>query len=112
MFMDFFVLLFILFHLLPTCFLRGPDPNGHVYQSVIPVRSPGPGEEAQALPLPRSLLLSLSVAGGQLEAASAVVLDEAHIAVVGVPHPSAGAGKGKHPMNEPVFADHTRSVSK
>lgn len=72
-----------------------PDPNGHVYQSVISVRGLGTDEAAQALALPRSLLLSLPIGDGQLEAASALVLDEAHVAVVGVPHPSAGAGKGK-----------------
>lgn len=72
-----------------------PDPNGHVYQSVVSVRGLGTDEGAQALPLPRSLLLSLPVGDGLLEAASALVLDEAHVAVVGVPHPSAGAGKGK-----------------
>ncbi|XP_036970065.1 nucleolar protein 11-like isoform X2 [Acanthopagrus latus] len=68
-------------------------PNGHVYQSVISVRGLGGDEGAQALPLPRSLLLGLPVGEGLLEAASAQVLDEAHVAVVGVPHPSAGAGK-------------------
>ncbi|XP_047435597.1 nucleolar protein 11-like [Mugil cephalus] len=68
-------------------------PNGRVYQSVISVRGLGAEEGAQALPLPRSLLLSLPVGEGLLEAASAMVLDEAHVAVVGVPHPSAGAGK-------------------
>lgn len=51
-------------------------------------------EEAQALPLSRSLLLSLPVGEGPLKAASALILDEAHVAVVGVPHPSAGTGKG------------------
>lgn len=54
----------------------------------------GVGEEARAPPLSRSLLLSLPVGEGPLEAASALILDEAHVAVVGVPHPSAGAGKG------------------
>nr|XP_020496312.1 nucleolar protein 11 [Labrus bergylta] len=68
-------------------------PNGHVYQSVVSVRGLGAEEGAQALPLPRSLLLVLPVGEGLLEAASALVLDEAHVAVVGVPHPSAGAGK-------------------
>ncbi|GAA6227041.1 nucleolar protein 11 [Lates japonicus] len=68
-------------------------PNGHVYQSVVSVRGLGTEEGTQALPLPRSLLLSLPVGEGLLEAASAMVLDEAHVAVVGVPHPSAGAGK-------------------
>ncbi|XP_026215240.1 nucleolar protein 11-like [Anabas testudineus] len=68
-------------------------PNGHMYQSVVSVRGPGAEEGAQALPLPRSLLLALPVSEGLLEAASALVLDEAHVAVVGVPHPSAGAGK-------------------
>lgn len=58
------------------------------------MRNLGADSGAQALPLPRSLLLSLPVGEGRLEAASALVLDEAHVAVVGVPHPSAGAGKG------------------
>ncbi|KAM7393970.1 hypothetical protein PAMP_020801 [Pampus punctatissimus] len=70
-------------------------PNGHVYQSVFSVRGLGADEGTQALPLPRSLLLGLPVGDGLLEAASALVLDEAHVAVVGVPHPSAGAGKGQ-----------------
>uniref|UniRef100_A0A668AFU0 Nucleolar protein 11 n=1 Tax=Myripristis murdjan TaxID=586833 RepID=A0A668AFU0_9TELE len=68
-------------------------PNGHVYQSVVSVRGPGMEEEAQALPLPRNLLFALPVGEGLLGAASALALDEAHVAVVGVPHPSAGAGK-------------------
>ncbi|KAM9363927.1 nucleolar protein 11-like [Symphorus nematophorus] len=68
-------------------------PNGHVYQSVVSVRGLGADEGAQALSLPRTLLLGLPVGEGLLEAASALVLDEAHVAVVGVPHPSAGAGK-------------------
>lgn len=59
------------------------------------MRGLGTEEGTQALPLPRSLLLGLPVGEGLLEAASALVLDEAHVAVVGVPHPSAGAGKGK-----------------
>uniref|UniRef100_A0A3Q4G8J4 Nucleolar protein 11 n=1 Tax=Neolamprologus brichardi TaxID=32507 RepID=A0A3Q4G8J4_NEOBR len=63
-------------------------PNGHVYQSVLSVRGLGTEEGVQALPLPRSLLLGLPVGDGQLEAASAMALDEAHVAVVGVPHPS------------------------
>ncbi|KAM3622777.1 uncharacterized protein V6R79_002938 [Siganus canaliculatus] len=68
-------------------------PNGHVYQSVVFVRGLVADDEVQALPLPRSLLLALPVGEGLLEAASALVLDEAHVAVVGVPHPSAGTGK-------------------
>ncbi|KAM6940661.1 nucleolar protein 11-like [Xenentodon cancila] len=68
-------------------------PNGHVYQSVIPVRGPAADEGARALPLPRSLVLNLPVGEDLLEAASAMVLDDCHIAVVGVPHPSAGASK-------------------
>ncbi|XP_061588457.1 nucleolar protein 11-like [Cololabis saira] len=68
-------------------------PNGHVYQSVISVRGPAADEKACALPLPRSLVLNLPVGEGLLEAASAVILDDCHIAVVGAPHPSAGAGK-------------------
>ncbi|XP_075946449.1 nucleolar protein 11-like [Anarhichas minor] len=67
-------------------------PNGHVYQSVVSVRGLVADEGAQALPLPRSLLLGLPVGEGLLEAASAQALDEAHVAVVGVPHPSAGSG--------------------
>lgn len=66
-----------------------------MYQSVLSVRGLGTEEGVQALPLPRSLLLGLPVGDGQLEAASTMALDEAHVAVVGVPHPSAGGGKGK-----------------
>uniref|UniRef100_A0A665VC57 Nucleolar protein 11 n=1 Tax=Echeneis naucrates TaxID=173247 RepID=A0A665VC57_ECHNA len=68
-------------------------PNGHVYQSVLSVRGLGTEEGLQALQVPRGLLLALPVGEGLLEAASALVLDEAHVAVVGVPHPSAGACK-------------------
>ncbi|KAA8595027.1 hypothetical protein FQN60_012162 [Etheostoma spectabile] len=68
-------------------------PNGHVYQSIVSVRGLGADEGAQALLVPRSLLLALPVGEGLLKAASAHVLDDAHVAVVGVPHPSAGAGK-------------------
>ena len=85
----------ILFPVCASSFSFHPDPNGHVYQSVVPVRGLVANEEALALPLPRSLLLGLPIGEGLLEAASAQVLDEAHVAVVGVPHPSAGAGKGK-----------------
>nr|XP_057946739.1 nucleolar protein 11-like [Doryrhamphus excisus] len=67
-------------------------PNGHVYQSVISVIGLGADQGAQTLPLRRKLLLALSVKG-RLGAASALPLDDAHIAVIGVPHPSAGAGK-------------------
>ena len=59
------------------------------------MRNLGVDEGALALPLPRSLLLSLPIGEGPLKAAFALVLDEAHVAVVGVPHPSAGAGKGE-----------------
>ncbi|XP_038142419.1 nucleolar protein 11-like [Cyprinodon tularosa] len=68
-------------------------PNGHVYQSLVSVRVPPADEGAPAVPLPRHHLLSLPVGGQLLEAASAISLDDAHIAVVGVPHPSAGPGK-------------------
>ncbi|NP_001133931.1 nucleolar protein 11-like [Salmo salar] len=63
--------------------------NGCVYQSVVAVRGPVGLEGVQALP--RSLRLRLPV--GELGAASAVALDEAHVAVVGMPHPSARTGK-------------------
>lgn len=76
------------------CFCHS-DPNGHLYQSALSVRNQEVDSEGlQALPLSRSLLLSLPVGESPLEAASALILDEAHIAVVGVPHPSAGTGKG------------------
>ncbi|KAM4604001.1 nucleolar protein 11-like [Polymixia lowei] len=68
-------------------------PDGQVYQSLVSARGQAaedPG--APALPLPRSLLLKLPVGEGLLGEASVLALDEAHIAVVGVPHPSAGAG--------------------
>ncbi|XP_024297950.1 nucleolar protein 11-like isoform X2 [Oncorhynchus tshawytscha] len=66
-------------------------PNGCVYQSVVAVRGPVGLEGVQALP--RSLRLRLPVGEGELGAASAVALDEAHVAVVGMPHPSARTGK-------------------
>uniref|UniRef100_A0A3B5R8L7 Nucleolar protein 11 n=1 Tax=Xiphophorus maculatus TaxID=8083 RepID=A0A3B5R8L7_XIPMA len=68
-------------------------PNGRVYQSLVSVRGPAPDDGAQAVPLPRDQLLSLPVGEELLEAASAIFLDDAHVAVVGVPHPSAGPGK-------------------
>lgn len=72
------------------------DSSGQVCQSTVPLHNPGgDGGTAEALPLPHSLLLRLPVGEGRLEAASALVLDESHVAVVGVPHPSAGAGKGE-----------------
>lgn len=82
-----------------------------MYQSAVSVRNLGADNGAQALPLPRSLLLSLPVGEGPLEAASALVLDEAHVAVVGVPHPSAGAGKGRGSfISLPQMKDHTCSA--
>uniref|UniRef100_A0A8C7GLS2 Nucleolar protein 11 n=1 Tax=Oncorhynchus kisutch TaxID=8019 RepID=A0A8C7GLS2_ONCKI len=66
-------------------------PNGCVYQSVVAARGYVGLEGVQALP--RSLRLRLAVGEGELGAASAVALDEAHVAVVGVPHPSARTGK-------------------
>lgn len=72
------------------------DSSGHVYQSTIALQNAGGDSSAAALPLPHSLLLRLPVGEGRLEAAAAQVLDESHLAVVGVPHPSAGAGKGEH----------------
>ncbi|XP_054897522.1 nucleolar protein 11-like isoform X2 [Poeciliopsis prolifica] len=68
-------------------------PNGHVYQSLVSVRGSATDDGAQVVPLPRDQLLSLPVGEELLEAASAIFLDDAHIAVVGVPHPSAGPGK-------------------
>uniref|UniRef100_A0A674BIT1 Nucleolar protein 11 n=1 Tax=Salmo trutta TaxID=8032 RepID=A0A674BIT1_SALTR len=65
--------------------------NGCVYQSVVAVRGPVGLEGVQALP--RSLRLRLPAGEGELGAASAVALDEAHVAVVGMPHPSARTGK-------------------
>ncbi|XP_014027744.2 nucleolar protein 11-like [Salmo salar] len=66
-------------------------PNGCVYQSVVAARGYVGLEGVQTLP--RSLRLRLPVGEGELGAASAVALDEAHVAVVGVPHPSARTGK-------------------
>ncbi|XP_063050868.1 nucleolar protein 11-like [Engraulis encrasicolus] len=70
-------------------------PDGCVYVSMVPMRLPAvAGGEGDVLALPRTLLLRLPLAeGGELGSASAVALDTAHVAVVGVPHPSAGAGK-------------------
>uniref|UniRef100_A0AAY4AA03 Nucleolar protein 11 n=1 Tax=Denticeps clupeoides TaxID=299321 RepID=A0AAY4AA03_9TELE len=66
--------------------------SGSVYESVVPIRGAG-GVVEEVQPLPRTLLLNLPVGEGKLESASAVSLDDAHVALVGVPHPSAGPGK-------------------
>lgn len=67
--------------------------SGSIYESVLPLRSSvSEAEAVQALP--RSLCLSLPLGEQELTSGAAVVLDEAHAAVVGFPHPSAGAGKG------------------
>lgn len=66
--------------------------SGSLYESVLPLRSSATGAEVfQALP--RSLCLSLPLGEEELISGAAVVLDEAHVAVVGFPHPSAGACK-------------------
>uniref|UniRef100_A0AAR2IMM6 Nucleolar protein 11 n=1 Tax=Pygocentrus nattereri TaxID=42514 RepID=A0AAR2IMM6_PYGNA len=73
-------------HLLYLC-------NGSVYESVLQARPTVPAVSGTVQALPRSLLLKLPVGEGELTAASALPVDESHIAVVGVPHPLAGAGK-------------------
>ncbi|XP_067315570.1 nucleolar protein 11-like [Pseudorasbora parva] len=66
--------------------------NGSLYESVLPLRSSATGAEGvQALP--RSLCLNLPLGQEKLISGAAVALDEAHVAVVGFPHPSAGACK-------------------
>lgn len=67
--------------------------SGGVYESILVARPAvsAPAEEIQALP--RSLLLQLPAGDGELSCASLLPLDQAHMAVVGVPHPSAGPGK-------------------
>lgn len=69
------------------------DLNGSVYESVLPLRSSSTGAEG-VLALSRSLCLSLPLGEEKLMSGAVVVLDEAHVAVVGFPHPSAGACKG------------------
>ncbi|KAI5613583.1 nucleolar protein 11-like [Silurus asotus] len=68
-------------------------PSGGVYESILVARptASAPAEEIQALP--RSLVLQLPAGDGNLSSASLLSLDQAHVAVVGVPHPSAGSGK-------------------
>lgn len=66
-----------------------------MYQSLVSLRAPAADEAAQVALLPRDQLLSLPAGEELLETASAIFLDDAHVAVVGVPHPSAGPGKGK-----------------
>ncbi|KAL1006067.1 hypothetical protein UPYG_G00067440 [Umbra pygmaea] len=68
-------------------------PNGCVYQSAVLAQGQVALGEQEVQALPRSLLLRLPVGEGDLQKASAVALDCTHMAVVGVPHPSAGAGK-------------------
>ncbi|CAM4623362.1 unnamed protein product [Leuciscus chuanchicus] len=66
--------------------------NGSLYESVLPLRSSATrAEGVQALP--RSLRLNLPLGEEELISGAAVVLDEAHVAVVGFPHPSAGTCK-------------------
>ncbi|CAL8329590.1 unnamed protein product [Lota lota] len=67
-------------------------PNGRVYQSVVSVRSPPAEVTGEVLPLPRTQLLGLHVGDTPLESASALFLDDGHVAVVGAPHPAAGPG--------------------
>uniref|UniRef100_A0AAR2IHN3 Nucleolar protein 11 n=1 Tax=Pygocentrus nattereri TaxID=42514 RepID=A0AAR2IHN3_PYGNA len=67
--------------------------SGSVYESVLQARPTVPAVSGTVQALPRSLLLKLPVGEGELTAASALPVDESHIAVVGVPHPLAGAGK-------------------
>ncbi len=69
------------------------DLNGSMYESVLPLRSSSTGAEG-VLALSRSLCLSLPLGEEKLVSGAVVVLDEAHVAVVGFPHPSAGACKG------------------
>ncbi|XP_056315755.1 nucleolar protein 11-like [Danio aesculapii] len=66
--------------------------SGSIYESVLPLRS-SVSEAGAVQALPRSLCLSLPLGEQELTSGAAVVLDEAHAAVVGFPHPSAGAGK-------------------
>lgn len=78
------------------------DLNGSLYESVLPLRSSATGAEGvQALP--RSLLLSLPLGEEELISGAAVMLDEAHVAVVGFPHPSAGHCKGDAPSLILIF---------
>uniref|UniRef100_A0A671Q7B8 Nucleolar protein 11-like n=1 Tax=Sinocyclocheilus anshuiensis TaxID=1608454 RepID=A0A671Q7B8_9TELE len=67
--------------------------NGSVYESVLPLRRSSTGAEG-VLALSRSLCLSLPLGEEKLMSGAVVVLDEAHVAVVGFPHPSAGPCKG------------------
>ncbi|XP_030207870.1 nucleolar protein 11-like isoform X1 [Gadus morhua] len=67
-------------------------PDGHVYQSLVSMRGPPALPPGGAAPLPRTQLLGLHVGGALLEAASAIYLDDCHVAVVGAPHPAAGPG--------------------
>lgn len=85
--------------------------SGGVYESIL-VPQPAvsaPAEEIQALP--RSLLLQLPAGDGELSCASLLPLDQAHVAVVGVPHPSAGTGKGTRLALSPPLRQITRCYS-
>lgn len=75
------------------CLCSRSDSNGSVYESVLSLRTSSTEAEG-AQKLPRSLCLSLPVGEGQVTSGAAVVLDEAHVAVVGFPHPAAGTSKG------------------
>ncbi|XP_048871035.1 nucleolar protein 11-like [Brienomyrus brachyistius] len=64
--------------------------RGCLYQSEVPV-SGGAAEGVQTLP--RTLLLNLPAGDGHLSVAAVLSLDEASVAVVGVPHPCEGPQK-------------------
>lgn len=69
---------------------------------MLPLRSSATGAEGvQALP--RSLLLNLPLGEEELISGAAVMLDEAHVAVVGFPHPSVGHCKGDAPSLILIF---------
>ncbi|XP_006635539.2 nucleolar protein 11-like [Lepisosteus oculatus] len=66
--------------------------DGCVFRSLVSV----PAAAAEGVSaLPRTLLLRLPVSGGALVSAALLFLDDAHLAVVGAPHPGLGSSQGK-----------------
>ncbi|MBN3314283.1 NOL11 protein, partial [Atractosteus spatula] len=66
--------------------------DGSVFRSLVSV----PAAAAEGVSaLPRTLLLRLPACGGALVSAALLFLDDAHLAVVGAPHPGLGSSQGK-----------------
>ncbi|XP_053353709.1 nucleolar protein 11-like [Clarias gariepinus] len=67
--------------------------SGGVYESILVAQPVVSSPDEEIHPLPRSLLLQLPAGDDELSCASLLPLNQAYLAVLGVPHPSARTGK-------------------